>query len=64
MLTFVRRSDGSTEGYLIRYPAEQQVLWVLEAALESALPEILSGDYNNLLNEGRRKIDDLFSDIK
>lgn len=40
----------------IRDPAEQRVLWDLLAELESALPEPLAHDYDELLQKARARV--------
>ncbi len=40
----------------IRDPAEQRVLWDLLAELESALPEPLAHDYDELLQKARESV--------
>jgi hypothetical protein len=38
------------------HPAEQQVLWSIEAQLERVLSEPLAPNYRELLDEARRRV--------
>lgn len=38
--------------------SEERVLWDIEASLEKTIPEILSGNYVDLLSQARKKVRD------
>jgi hypothetical protein len=55
LFEWLARSD-SENTLPVAHAAEQQVLWSLEGQLERVLQEVLSADYQTLLEEARRKV--------
>lgn len=55
---WLARMDTIDQPGIFEDQAEQRVLWDMEAALESALPEILHRDYVQLINAARMRIRD------
>jgi hypothetical protein len=57
LFEFLSRFDDQ-ERMELRDPAEQRVLWDILATLEKALPEPLSPDYDQKLQEARKSVCD------
>ena len=57
LFEFLRRFDDEAN-YTFADQAEQRVLWTMEGILEKQLVEVLSPEYNRLLNEAREQVRD------
>lgn len=58
LFEWIARRNGLDQADIFEDRAEQRVLWDMEAALESTLPEVLHSDYVMLVDAARTWVRD------